>query len=109
MRPLDRGQFGAAKVADGERVIQHEEDYILIDRSFQPGDFCKRAIDDLQSGVVVSVEVEGRLSQAVSRKDLPGWKSLDDLQGVVDVDVGDYVAVDDWIGTVRPLTPRYQH
>ena len=47
-----------------------------------------------------SIEVKGRLDHAISREPIPGWKGTNDVETAVDVDMGDYVVYDDWVGQV---------
>ncbi|KAG6832272.1 hypothetical protein H0H92_003505 [Tricholoma furcatifolium] len=101
MRPLRPGEVGVSFLADGgEREILPESELKLVDRSIQPGDFCKRTIDDVQSGVITNVHVKGRLEHVISGEPVDGWKTLDELETRLDAEVGDYMAYDDWIGQV---------
>lgn len=50
------------------------------------------------------MEVKGRLEHAVSNERIPEWKSTSDVEVAIDVDMGDYVVYDDWIGQVRPFS-----
>ncbi|KAG6862445.1 hypothetical protein C0995_011885 [Termitomyces sp. Mi166 len=104
MRPLRPGEVGVSFLADGgEREILPESELRLIDRSIQPGDFCKRSIDDVQSGVVTNVHVKGRIEHVISGETVEGWTTLDDLETRLDAEIGDYVVHDDWIGQVIEL------
>ncbi|KAG6818066.1 hypothetical protein H0H87_009221 [Tephrocybe sp. NHM501043] len=104
MRPLRPGEVGVSFLADGgEREILPEADLRLVDRTIQTGDFCKRTIDDVQSGVVTNVHVKGRLEHVISGEPVDGWKTLDDLETTLDAEIGDYVVYDDWIGQVIEL------
>ncbi|KAG6896411.1 hypothetical protein C0992_008413 [Termitomyces sp. T32_za158] len=104
MRPLRPGEVGVSFLADGgEREILSESELSLIDRSIQPGDFCKRSIDDVRSGVVTNVHVKGRIQHVISGELLEEWKTLDDLETRLDAEIGDYVVYDDWIGQVIEL------
>lgn len=101
MRPLQPGEVGVSFLTEGgEREILLESDLKLVDRTVQPGDFCKRAIDETQSGIVTDIHVKSRLEHAISREAVEGWKTLDDLMTKVDAEIGDYVVFDDWIGQV---------
>lgn len=73
----------------------------------QPGDYCKRSIDDMRSGVVLGMHVRGRLAHVISGEPVEGWKSIDDLQEKRRAEIGDYVAYDDWVGQVRFLNPTF--
>lgn len=72
----------------------------LVDRVLRPGDFCKRAHDDVRSGVVVDARVKGRMAHVISGEGIPGWKTMDDVEERKYFELGDYVAYDDWIGQV---------
>jgi len=100
MRPLQRGEVGVSFFPNSLREILPESQFTLVDRMFQPGDLCKRSIDDMWSGVVTSVDVKGQLEHAISGEPVPGWKNLNDIESPADVDVGDYVACNHWIGQV---------
>jgi ubiquitin-conjugating enzyme E2 O len=102
MRPLEKGEVGVSFFPNGIREILPESEFTLVDRMFQPGDLCKRSIDDVRSGVITSVDVKGRLEHAISGDPVPDWKSMNDIETPADVDIGDYVAYDNWIGQVRP-------
>ena len=47
-----------------------------------------------------SIDVQGRLEHAISYEQIQGWKSMDDVECYIDVDMGDYVVYDDWVGQV---------
>ncbi len=51
--------------------------------------------------VACSVTVKGRLDHAISGQAIPGWKTMDEIDTAVDVDMGDYVVCNDWVGQVR--------
>jgi ubiquitin-conjugating enzyme E2 O len=99
-RPLRNGEVGVSWFESGLREILPETSLVLVDRLFQPGDFVKRAIDDVRSGVVTSIDVKAKLVHSITGEPLEGWKSLGDLGGETEVFMGDYVACDDWIGQV---------
>ncbi|KAG6878620.1 hypothetical protein C0993_001143 [Termitomyces sp. T159_Od127] len=104
MRPLRPGEVGVSFLVDGgEREILPESELSLIDRSIQPGDFCKRSIDDVQSGVVTNVHVRGRMQHVISGESVEEWKTLDDLEARLDAEIGEYVVYDDWIGQIVEL------
>ena len=50
--------------------------------------------------LLLRVEVKGRLEHAISEEPLPDWKTTNDLLTAIDVDMGDYVVYDDWVGQV---------
>lgn len=103
MRPLKRGEVGVSFLPGGVREIVPEADYTLVDRTFQSGDYCKRSIDDVRSGVVVSTEVQVKLVHAITGEPVPGWKGVRDLRHATCINGGDYVVYDDWIGQVSTL------
>jgi len=80
-----------------------EDELKLVDRSLQPGDFCKRSIEDVQSGVVLDVHVKAILKHVISGQAVMGWMSLDDVEAPQEADIGDYVLYNDWLGQVRYL------
>lgn len=104
MRPLAYGEVGVTYLSRdmaGQREIFHERDLQLVDRILQPGDYCKRSIDDVQSGVVLNFKTKARIVHAISGEEVPGWYTRDDMEDRVYADTGDYVMYDDWIGQVR--------
>ncbi|TFY70916.1 hypothetical protein EVG20_g2080 [Dentipellis fragilis] len=103
MRPLQRGEIGVSFFPNAIREILPESGFTLVDRMFQPGDLCKKSIDDVRSGVVTGVDVKARLEHAISGAPVPGWKSMSDVESPADVDVGDYVAYDHWVGQIVEL------
>ncbi|KAI0734484.1 hypothetical protein C8Q72DRAFT_880146 [Fomitopsis betulina] len=100
MRPLNPGEVGVSYFPRPSREIVPEAQLDLVDRNYQPGDLLKRSVDDVVSGVVTGVEVKGRLEHAISHEQLPEWKTTSDLLTAIDVDMGDYVVYDDWVGQV---------
>ncbi len=92
-----------------ERGVLTESELRLVDRTIPPGEVCKRTIDDVQSGVVLNVHVKGRLAHVISGEEIPGWKTLGDLEDRQGPEIGDYVTYDDWIGQVCPLTLSSQN
>jgi ubiquitin-conjugating enzyme E2 O len=104
MRPLAYGEVGVTFLSHGSlRQILPESDLRLVDRTLQPGDYCKRSVDDVRSGVVTSATVKGRLAHAISAVPVEGWRALNDLEHKVDADIGEYVTYDDWVGQVCPI------
>lgn len=101
MRPLTRGEVGVSFLPGGLREIVPESEYELVDRTFQAGDYCKRSLDDVRSGVVVSTHAQARLVHAISSEPIKGWRDAKDLRHATTVNAGDYVVYDDWIGQVR--------
>lgn len=45
--------------------------------------------------------MKGRLEHAVSSLSLPGWKSMEEIESAVEIDMGEYVIYNDWVGQVR--------
>lgn len=72
----------------------------LVDRVLRLGDFCKRAHDDVRSGVVLDARVRARLAHVISGEEVQGWKTMDDVEERTCLELGDYVAYDDWVGQV---------
>jgi len=103
MQPLKRGEVGVSFLPCGVREIVPEADYTLVDRTFQAGDYCKRNLDDVQSGVVVSTGVQAKLAHAISGESVQGWKDVKHLRHAASINGGDYVVYDDWVGQVRPF------
>ncbi|TFK30803.1 hypothetical protein FA15DRAFT_662855 [Coprinopsis marcescibilis] len=101
LRPLKQGEVGISNLSHVEgREIIDESEVILIDRGLQIGDFCKRSVDDVRSGVVTDVKVKARLAHVISGEVVEGWKTNEDLLEKQGADVGDYVIYDDWIGQI---------
>ncbi|KAJ7092567.1 hypothetical protein C8R44DRAFT_816023 [Mycena epipterygia] len=112
MRPLHQGEVGVSfyrEEPDGttrrefDRQILPESELVLVDRTFHPGDFCKRSIDDVRSGVVTNAHVNGRCEHVISGERLEDWTTLEQLSDRTYAEVGDYVTYDDWIGQVIEL------
>ena len=51
--------------------------------------------------VTRSIDVKGLLQHAISGEEIPGWYTANDLDLYIDVDMGDYVVYNDWIGQVK--------
>ncbi|KAF8514320.1 hypothetical protein BU17DRAFT_52682, partial [Hysterangium stoloniferum] len=100
LRPLVPGEIGISFVPHQRREIVSQGEFELLDRTFQPGDVCKRDLQVVESGVVVSSEVEARLEHVITRVALEGWIPASVLEPASDVFVGDYVVLDDWVGQV---------
>ncbi|KAJ7783619.1 hypothetical protein DFH07DRAFT_948638 [Mycena maculata] len=112
MRPLHQGEVGVsfyreetenATRREFDRQILPESELVLVDRTFHRGDFCKRSIDDVRSGVVMRSRVNGRCEHVVSGERVDGWTTLEELSDRTYAEVGDYVTYDDWIGQVIEL------
>jgi ubiquitin-conjugating enzyme E2 O len=91
MRPLKRGEIGVSFFQTGAREILPEDDFVLLDRNFQPGDICKRNINDVQSGVVISLKARGRVEHVISHERLEEWVTVHDLEPPTEAEIGDYV------------------
>ncbi|KAI0650395.1 hypothetical protein C8Q79DRAFT_902140 [Trametes meyenii] len=100
MRPLVQGEVGVSYFPRPVREIVPEDVLELVDRLYQPGDLLKRSVDDVRSGVVTSTHVKARLEHAVSGHPLPEWKSMDEVESAVEIDMGEYVIYNDWVGQV---------
>ncbi|CAK5280472.1 unnamed protein product [Mycena citricolor] len=111
MRPLSQGEVGVSFFRDADSSHRHEFDrqilpeaeLVLVDRTFHPGDFCKRTVDGLVSGVITESTVEGRCEHVVTGERVGGWTKLEELADRTYAEVGDLVVVDDWIGQVIEL------
>lgn len=103
LRPLKRGEVGVSFYPHNTREILPESDFKLIDRPMQTGDVCKRSYDDVQSAVVANVDINFRVSHAVSGQWLDGWKKMDDVKEFDDVTVGDFVECNGWIGQIQDV------
>ena len=100
LRPLKRGEVGVTWLSTGEHEILPETDFVLSDRLFQLGEFCKASINDVASAVVTNVNMRIRVAHAVSGEELPGWHTLDEF-APRPADVGEYLVYNDWVGQVR--------
>ncbi|KAF8642030.1 hypothetical protein AX16_009751 [Volvariella volvacea WC 439] len=99
MRTLVPGEVGVSFLVGGlDREIVPESELRLVDRVFQPGDMCKRSVDDVRSGVVTRARVQARLEHVVSGQKVPGLWTSDQIAPKRDADIGDYVVFDDWLG-----------
>ncbi|KIY70179.1 hypothetical protein CYLTODRAFT_420028 [Cylindrobasidium torrendii FP15055 ss-10] len=104
MRPLQRGEVGIAPIGvNGQRQILPETDLILVDRTMQPGDFVKRSIEDVQSGVVLDLHVRSKLEHAINHIPIEGWKEPTEVQSCFEAETGDFVIYNDWIGQIIEL------
>ncbi|EAU92700.2 hypothetical protein CC1G_01745 [Coprinopsis cinerea okayama7 len=101
LRPLKQGEVGISYISHHEaREIIDESEVVLIDRGLRPGDYCKRSVDDLRSGVVTGVKVKARVAHVINGVPVDGWKTTEDLVEKQGAEVGDYVVYEDWIGQV---------
>jgi ubiquitin-conjugating enzyme E2 O len=105
MRPLKHGEVGVSFLSDGdEREILPESALRLSDRTLGVGDYCKRNIDEVCSGVVTNVRVRGRVEHVITGEEVDGWWSRDDLEYKSEAEIGDHVVYDDWVGQVSTLS-----
>jgi ubiquitin-conjugating enzyme E2 O len=104
MRPLKRDEVGVSFFPSGRREILPESEFTLVDRTFQVGDYCKRSVDDVCSGIVTSVNVKGRLVHAISGVPVEGWISKQEFDARTEPEIGDYVVYDDWVGQARKIS-----
>lgn len=107
MRPLERGEVGVSYLPSAAREILPESCFTLVDRSFQPGDYCKRSIDDVRSGIVTAISTMGRLEHAVTGAPVEGWIHKTDVEAPASADIGDYVLFDDWVGQACALSHEH--
>ncbi|PSS37603.1 hypothetical protein PHLCEN_2v530 [Hermanssonia centrifuga] len=102
LRPLKHGEVGVSFFSAGldipQREILLETKLQLVDRMYQPGDILKRSIEDVRSGIVTGIDVRGRVEHAISSEPIPGWKSMNEVECYIDVDMGDYIVYNDWVG-----------
>ncbi|EPQ60517.1 hypothetical protein GLOTRDRAFT_135189 [Gloeophyllum trabeum ATCC 11539] len=103
MRPLQRGEVGVSFFPTAAREILPEARCALVDRTFVCGDLAKRRVEDVRSAVVVDVDVRFRLRHVVSGEEVRGWRRLSELEWEVDMEVGDYVVCDNWIGQIAEM------
>ena len=85
---------------DHARGIFPESSFRLLDRLFEPGDLCKRNIEDAESAVVNRIDIEFRVQQSITGKSIDWWLTKEDLDYSLDLHVGDYVTYGDWVGQV---------
>lgn len=101
MRNLNPGEVGVAYYPMGRREICSEDDFELLDRTFRPGSVCKRLQDDTMSGIVLSTHVNVRVQHAITHQLLDRWIPLDETNPGHELEIGDHVIHDDWVGQVR--------
>lgn len=87
----------------GRREICSEDDFELLDRTFRPGSVCKRLQDDTMSGIVLSTHVNVRVQHAITHQLLDRWIPLNETNPGHELEIGDHVIHDDWVGQVRTL------
>lgn len=102
MRPLERGEVGVSFLSEAtdKREILPESQLKLLDRSLQAGDFCKRSVDDIQSGVILDSRMKCRLEHVISKEPVDRWITHEELDTNRQAEIGDYIVYDDWVGQV---------
>ncbi|KLO15052.1 hypothetical protein SCHPADRAFT_902766 [Schizopora paradoxa] len=103
LRPLKPDEVGVSFFSSQDREISHESEFKLIDRPFQTGDVCKRHVEDVQSGVVKSVDVRFKAAHVISNEKVEGWLSKDDIEDTDELVIGSIVIFDDWVGQVQNI------
>ena len=101
MRNLKPGEVGVAYHPTGRREICSEDEFELLDRTFRPGSVCKRFQEDSMSGIVLSADVLVRLQHAITHEALDRWVPLSDTNPGHELEIGDHIIYDDWVGQVR--------
>ena len=105
MRNLKPGEVGVAYYPLGRREIRSEDEFELLDRTFRPGSVCKRFQDDTMSGIVLSTTVSVRLQHAITNELLDRWVPLNDTDPGHELEIGDHIVCDNWVGQVRNFRP----
>lgn len=100
MRNLKPGEVGVAYYPMGRREICSEDEFELLDRTFRPGSVCKRFQDDTMSGIVLSTNVSIRVQHAITHELLDRWVPLNETNPGHELEIGDHIIYDDWIGQV---------
>ena len=100
MRNLNPGEVGVAYYPMGRREICSEDEFELLDRTFRPGSVCKHFQEDTMSGIVLSTDVRVRLQHAITHELLDRWVSLNETNPGHELEVGDHIIYDDWVGQV---------
>ncbi|KAI0832769.1 hypothetical protein BC628DRAFT_1415018 [Trametes gibbosa] len=100
LRPLVQGEVGVSYFPKLTREIVSEDTLELVDRLYQPGDLLKRSVDDVQSGIVTRTNVKVRVDHSINGQAVPGWLSKDEIEAAVEIDMGEYVIYNDWVGQV---------
>lgn len=94
--PLDRmlapGELGVSFMfnppgaePDSHLQIRQTSTLDLVDRLMQPGDVCKRSLEDVQSGAIKSVHMDTKLEHVISGQKLEAWVPSEDLVGALKV------------------------
>jgi ubiquitin-conjugating enzyme E2 O len=105
MRNLKPGEVGIAYYPMGRREICSEDEFELLDRTFRPGSVCKRFQDDTMSGIVLGTNVDVRVQHAINHIPLDRWVSLDETNPGHELEIGDHIIYDDWVGQVCLFPP----
>ena len=108
MRNLNPGEVGVAYYPMGRREICPEDEFELLDRTFRPSSVCKSLQDDSMSGIVLSTSVHVRVQHAITHELLDRWVSLDETNPGHELEIGDHIIYDDWVGQVG-LFPSRRH
>ena len=70
--------------------ILNESNLELLDRTFHPGEMCKRSMSEFGAGIITRVDVKALLEHAVSGERLKdGWHTLDEVNPQREADVGE--------------------
>ncbi|KAF9087619.1 hypothetical protein BGX23_007983 [Mortierella sp. AD031] len=90
--------------ADGSAPqIVHEDDLVVVDRSFSHGDVVKRSPNDIMSGSVIDVKVEldlQKICPPMTRYSGIDAKHVDFVQQFV---VNNHVIYDGWLGVIQEV------
>lgn len=100
MRTLKPGEVGVAYYPMGRREICSEDEFGLLDRTFRPGSVCKCFQEDSMSGIVLSTNVHVRVQHAITHELLDRWVPLEETNPGHELEVGDHIIYDDWVGQV---------
>ena len=103
MRNLKPGEVGVAYYPMGRREICSEDDFELLDRTFRPSSVCKRFQEDSMSGIVLNTDVHVRVQHAITHELIDRWVSLNETNPGHELEIGDHIIYDDWVGQVRLL------
>lgn len=104
LRHLHKGEIGFQSFPNGAREILPEATFRLVDRcSFVRGDYCKRAHDDHQSGVVLNLKVQFKIQHTITLQSLDQWFDKEDFQASQPLLLGDLVFYNDWVGQVEEI------
>lgn len=105
MRNLKPGEVGVAYYPMGRREICSEDEFELLDRTFRPGSVCKRFQDDTMSGIVLNTSVNIRVQHAITHELLDRWVPLNETNPGHELEIGDHIICDNWVGQVRIFLP----